>query len=248
MRDILTGKLAPKIDRRTLTLSDYVGSGLALPSACDWSPAVRHGLFESGWPLYGNDAIGDCTIAAAAHMIELWSANVGSEIVPSQADVLAGYKAVSGYDGTPETDGGCAELDVLNFWRQTGIAGTHINAFAAVDWNNADHVRAAILWFGGLYIGLVLPNSARAQLIWDDTPNDGGDWGAHAVNVVAYSPGMYDCITWGQKKRMTERFFRSRCDEAYAILYGPWVASSGVSPSGLNADQLQQDLADITDQ
>ena len=35
--------------------------------------------------------------------------------------------------GDPSTDRGAYALDVLNYWRQSGIAGHRIAAYAAVD-------------------------------------------------------------------------------------------------------------------
>ena len=43
----------------------------------------------------------------------------------------------------PDTDRGAVELDVLRYWRKTGIGGTKIDAFMALEPKNHLHVQAA---------------------------------------------------------------------------------------------------------
>jgi hypothetical protein len=214
-----------------------------------------------------NDRIGDCTCAAAGHMIQSWSANAAGaegEIVPTDDQVVAAYSAISGYDPqTGANDNGAAELDVLNFWRQTGIAGNQLTAFAAVDWTNVDQVRQAIHLFGGLYLGLNMPRSA------EDQTDSGEPWevgprlfnpivGGHAVPAVAYSPQYLTVITWGQKQLMSWDFLGRYCEEAYALVDPAWVSNRTlpwwgwlfgqpeVSPGGFNLDQLIADLTALS--
>jgi hypothetical protein len=216
--------------------------------------------------MMANDTIGDCTCAAAGHMIECWTTHLGDAFTPSNAQIIAAYSAVSGYIiGNPATDNGAAELDVLNYWRQKGIAGHKIDAYSALDLNNDLHpsrdneprnqecVKQAISLFGGAYIGLALPLSAQQQTVWDvpslwsrlrgqDAP---GSWGGHAVPVLAYDSDSLTCITWGAKKRMTWQFFAQYCDEAYAPLSRDWLNKQGKNPEGLDADSLEADLREI---
>src|ERR1700704_5522507 len=66
----MLGKLPVRTDVRTLRLARYIDSS-RLPEPPDSFDETRG--IES-WPMYGNDRIGDCTTAAAAHMIEAWTA------------------------------------------------------------------------------------------------------------------------------------------------------------------------------
>jgi hypothetical protein len=79
------GKSPPEFDSRTLLLGKYLEKGLtAPPDSMDHTAAV------SSWPMFGNDQYGDCTIAAAGHMIEEWTANTGTvEILPGRFGLTA---------------------------------------------------------------------------------------------------------------------------------------------------------------
>lgn len=173
------GKLPPRLDSRTLQLADYLllphdassGQGTALPAKRALAPAPRSVDWTAkvpSWPMFSNDTIGDCTAAAAAHMIQCWTANAGDAVTPTDAQVVAAYSATGHYlPGNPSTDQGAVELDVLNFWRQQGIAGHKIAAYVSFSPQNLEHTRQAMNIFGGIYVGLALPLSAQNQDVWD---------------------------------------------------------------------------------
>jgi hypothetical protein len=198
--------------------------------------------------MLANDRLGDCTAAAAGHLIMEWSANASTEIVPSDADIITAYSAVSGYDpATGANDDGAVELDVLNYWRKTGIANRKIWAYAACEPRNHAHVKASVYLFGGCYIGLALPLSARNQRIWsvtsgpDSRPNS---WGGHAVNVVAWDSHYLTVVTWGQLLKMTWGFWDKYCDESYAVLSQDFI-NNGVAPNAIDWTSLEADLGKI---
>ena len=123
--------------------------------------------------MFLNDELGDCTVAAAAHMIQQWTFFAEKPFIPTDQDVLKAYKAVSGYvPGLPETDNGTCLLDVLNYWRKTGIGNHKIFAYAQVDYTNAEERRLAIELFGNLYVGVQLPVAVQGANDW--TVGDGG--------------------------------------------------------------------------
>jgi hypothetical protein len=142
-------------------------------------------------------------------------------------------------------------LDVLKYWRNTGIAGHKILAFAAPEPGNKDHIRAALDLFGGLYVGLDLPISAQNQMVWSVPPygprgpGAPGSWGGHCVVLEAYDSQGLTVISWGQKKRMTWGFFMVYCDESFAVLSQDWVKPGFRSPEGFALAQLQADLQAI---
>jgi hypothetical protein len=110
------------------------------------------------------------------------------------------------------------------------------------------------------------------NLTADDEP---GSWGGHAVYLVGYETGLarvpfadfrssleeppisspssidnqqstITCITWGQLKKMTWRWFAKYCSEAYGLVAKAWLRESGISPSGFDLATLEADLKAIT--
>jgi hypothetical protein len=244
MRLVKLGKKPPRFDKRTMRLENYIAQLPPVPPVCDWLQKV------SSWPVMlnaGDGAIGDCTIAAAGHLIQEWTANAGNMIIPADADILAAYEAVSSYDpATGDNDNGAAELDVLNYWRQNGIAGHKIGAFAALQFHNLMHVKAAIYLLEGCYIGLALPQSAQHEDIWTNINDKPGSWGLHAVPVGKYDQQGLTAITWGGIQKMTWAFWQKYCDEAYALISLDMLNNQQKSPIGLNLQQLQKDLSIVT--
>jgi len=200
--------------------------------------------------MYANDRIGDCTTAAAAHMVEAWTAAATGEaaLVPEPA-VLAAFDAVKVVDPVTGEEG-AVELDVLKLWRTAGIGGHRIGAFARVARDDRDLVATGAWLFGGLYVGLQLPVSAADQDVWDwsgslDGPDAPGSWGGHAVDVVGYDEGGLTVVTWGALKRMTWAFWRRYRDEAWCVL-SPDFLAGGCSPQGFDLEALQHDLVLVT--
>lgn len=249
LSSIKLGKKPRRIDPRTRLLARYldVAALPSAPAAVDWTPK----LGPLGVML--NDSLGDCTIAAAGHLVQTWTGNADPSptVVPDSA-VLAAYEGACGYNpANPGTDQGGVELDVLNYWRATGIGGHKIAAYAQVAPADRTEVEQAIALFGGIYVGVGLPTSAQGQVggLWDitpSTPKDFDTWGGHAIPIVGYDATGLTCITWGALQRMTWAWFAAYCDEAYAAVSTDWISPSGLSPSAFNLAQLQSDIAALS--
>lgn len=240
------GKLPVRTDVRTLSLARYVDTAKLPPPppALDLADRVHE------WPMYANDTVGDCTCAAAAHMIEAWTAESRGEAVEVTVQaVLDAFDHVKQVDPVTGEEG-AVELDVLNYWRKDGIGGHAVVAFARVPVHDEQLVRAAAWLFGGLYIGLQLPLTAQHQPTWDWTgslsgPAAPGSWGGHAVDVVRYGPAGLTVVTWGELKELTWSFWQRYCDEAYCLISTDFLAG-GKTPDGLDLPALEADLALVT--
>ena len=112
-----------------------------------------------------------------------------------------------------------------------------------------EHISIACELFGGVYVGLQLPNSAQDQDVWDVADGSAaipGSWGGHAVNVISYDPCGVNLITWGARKRASWEFLGMYCDEAYALLSNLWAPRGRLAACGLDVDELERHLADVT--
>lgn len=241
------GRLAPHpVERapRVMLAPFLTGPVPPTPSVVDWLGRV------TDWPMYLNDQLGDCTCAAAGHMIEAWTAYVqGRTIEISNQDVLAAYEAVSGYrPGQPETDQGAVMQDVLTYWRKTGIGGHKILAFAQVDHTRQDEVDAALNLFGHLYVGVDFPSSAMDQFDagqpWDVVAHDGGIEGGHAVDLGYEAAGArLTAVTWGQPQQLTTRWWDKYVEECWVAISPEWLDATGHSPAGLDLQGLGEAVA-----
>jgi hypothetical protein len=125
-----------------------------------------------------------------------------------------------------------------------------IGAFVEVSLSSQIIVQDGIHLFGGLYTGFALPLSAQSQAVWD-VPAGGakgkgepGSWGGHATSLVAYDARGVTCVTWGALQRMTWPFFKTYCDEAYAIVSQQFLsATTKRTPAGFDLATLRKDLA-----
>ena len=240
------GKLPARVDLRTLRLARYVDRAAlpAPPPELDLSERVLE------WPMYGNDRIGDCTTAAAGHMIEAWTAESrGVPVEVTESAVLAAFDRVKIVDPLTGEEG-AVELDVLKYWRTAGIGRHTVGAFARLAVHDKALARTGAFLFGGLYIGVALPLTAQSQAVWDWTgslsgPALPGSWGGHAVNVVGYDEDALTVVTWGSLKRMSWAFWTRYVDEAYVVLSPDFVRRDH-APNGFDLEQLRADLALIS--
>ena len=125
------GKHPAKHDYRTLRFKTYLKAGIAAPPpSYDVLATVYQKLKTNSpaklFPMDGNDVYGDCTIAGLAHAETTYNGLVTKHKVMSKNAVEKLYFKLTG-----GVDSGLAELDVLNYWRQTKVSGDEILAFVA---------------------------------------------------------------------------------------------------------------------
>lgn len=242
------GRLHPKPESEAprLKLGNYLTDD-TLPRHIDYLYKV------TDWPMYYNDRYGDCTCAAAGHMIQAWSAfGQGNTITVDAESVLKTYEDVTGFTPTnPATDKGAYMQDVLSYWRKSGIEGHHILAFAKVDHTNQTEVVKALAGFGTLYLGINFPQSAMDQFNreapWDVVPGSPIE-GGHAINAGYYDllEEKWKVITWGREQPMTQAFFSNYVEEAWAVISPEWLSEKGLSPQGLDLYALGRDFEALT--
>jgi hypothetical protein len=244
------GKSSPVHDPRTLMLANYLDTD-ALPAA----PATyvyAKNIAPAAWGMMDNDKIGDCTCAAAGHLIMEWTDDNGTLYTPPDQDIINAYAAITGYNPvTGANDNGAAETAVLNYWRSAGISNHKIFAYAALEPKNHNHIMLSTFLFGGCYIGVELPLSAQTQKVWSVPPGGAvgkgapASWGGHAVPVIGYDSHGLTVITWGATKKMTWSFWNAYCDESYAIISTDF-AGTNKAPNGFDFAALQQNLTQVT--
>jgi hypothetical protein len=214
----------------------------------DWSRKLNVGAMGT----LLNTTLGDCTCASKGHDIQMWTAWTGVQAIIADADILAMYKAISGYNGTPASDVGATIVDALAYWLQHGIAGHQLAGYAQAEPGNLDEIRTAIWNFGNCDIGLQLPETCLSQGVWRLVSRSGagapGSAGGHDVNVIGYDDHaqLLTCITWGHLKQMSYAFYQFYCDEAWALASKEWLlASNHLTPSDVDWTTLLADLNEL---
>jgi hypothetical protein len=240
------GKKPARHDPRTLHLRAF----LRLESLPAIPPHHHQAEHVRRWPTLGNRRIHDCTCAAAGHLIHAWTSRFGPAVILPTRVVERAYSQITGYDPrTGKRDTGADVLTVLNYWRKSGFGGHHIEAFASLERHHQLHIRAAIFLFGGVYVGLGLPRSARRKKIWRVPPSGPhghgrpDSWGGHVVPIIGYDEHGLTAISWGRRQRMTWGFWQTYCDEAYAVLARDLFDGQKKAPAGLDLKGLRAALA-----
>lgn len=245
------GRNAPyaKAEKPRLVLDGYFrGSLPKAHSIVNWASHVPE------WPMFLNDEIGDCTIAAAAHAVQAWTTYASTEQALTDQEVLTAYEAVSGYNPvTGANDNGAVEQDVLAYWRKTGIGGHKIAAFGQLEnLDNLTMAKQATDIFGTLYIGLNVPDTAMDQfnegLAWTVVPGAQIE-GGHAVPVQYWGTdenAEIGVVTWARLQKMTTAFWREYVEEAWVIITPDWLEANGDTVEGFDLAQLEADFKALT--
>lgn len=235
----ISPEVLPKDDPGILHFGAYTKPHLRPPPVrADWSK-------NQNYPICLNDQIGDCAIAAAVHQIQSWSANTGSAVLVNDATTLQVYEAVSGYDPrNAATDQGCVLKDVYAYWKDVGIGGNNISAAVSVDPSQQDRIKWAVTIFGGVCLGINLPQSAI------DQSDIGKPWtvvprskiaGGHAVECYGYDRDGLLGTSWGEYVRITWPFVAEYTEEAWCFIDPYWFDATGINPVGLNFASLMTD-------
>jgi hypothetical protein len=239
------GKAAAVKDPRNLKLATLLKVAPKPPVAFDFD--LKHPGIPT--PMFANDQFGDCVIAGRAHQtLRFEKIEQGSDLMIKDADVIKEYLKETG-----GADTGLEVLDSIKLWRKSGWkVGRHIykiNAFAQVDWKNADEVRRAIFANIGIGLGVQLPTAAKAQMqtgqAWDITSGAGGkagSWGGHFVYLPAYNKIGPVCVTWGRKQQMTWAWMKKYADEAYAV----FDAQNSFKKALIDGAKIQSFLATLS--
>lgn len=245
------GRLAKKLDLRTIDVCNYTSNSFKAPDSANWTrELVEKSVSIGGLGMMGNDVHGDCTIAALGHAVMTWTANNGSIVKPSDADVLALYAAVDTSAGTGPNDGRVMDT-VVKYVRSNGLFGESISFYGRTRFS-VPYLKEAIYLGGGLYVGVDLPLSVNNQFA------NGDDWvvttgyksrkgslGSHAIWICGYDEQRAHIVTWGQVCFVSWPWLLKYIDETFVIISDAWTPN-GIAPSHLDTDAINDDLAVIT--
>lgn len=246
----VTLKLGKKPARKgavLFKLANYINKA-ALPV-----PPLHFGhekaIKANAWAMLGNDQVGDCVLAGAAHETMLWNLEAGTKVAFNDKAVLSDYTAVTGYDpADPNTDQGTDMQAAASYRRKTGVVDSKgkrhkIEAYLAITPGDLQEHLIALYLFGAVGIGLQFPAGAMTQFNagkpWS-TKDAGGIDGGHYVPLVAKREYL-EVVTWGKIQRMTHAFFAKYNDESVAYV-SLEALTNNKSPEGFDSAALLADL------
>lgn len=254
------GRVKPDPARRKLVLERYLDPRRPLSQAglppvpltadVDWASTVP------SWPMYLNDTLGDCTIAAIGHMYGAWTWYARSaEGLFADSQVQAVYSRVGGYvPGDPSTDQGCVMQDVLAdqvAHGMTDAAGAvHKAAAYAALGNPADEdlLGQVLDVFGTVYVGINVQQQMETEFA-DGKPwtwkKGGQEIGGHAICLqrrTGSGDAPLEYVTWGALQSATTGFQAGAAEEAWAVVTDDWLKANGTTIEGMDLQQLLADM------
>lgn len=200
--------------------------------------------------MLGNDSQGDCEAVTIVKSLAVAAAERpgGTSLSPTAAETLAFYHAQSG-----PADNGMVMVEAMDWARDKGVrigsALHYIDGYALVDNTNPALVNACAFLFGGLHVGIELPNAwyqhADDTDVWDMTSTR--VVGGHAVPATGFDASQIRLATWGKEPHITRAAFHSQryVDECYAVLNKDWWTADGLDTNGVNVSALRAALEAI---
>jgi hypothetical protein len=227
-------------NRYALALSNYgSASKIAFPPVCAYERPIDYQML-------GNDSLGLCFEAGIWHQRMTWKAvaNAGSPLLATTDLVVADYSAITGYDpSNPATDQGTDPNEGFAFYKANKV----LAGYAALDLNNIDQLKGAIYTFGGMGLGIVVPQSMVDQInqgidpTWEFLPNDKPTNQGHYIYVSGYGRNGVAIVSWGKVYHARWDFVSRWADQAEALIGLEWLKQSGRAPSGLDLAGLLAD-------
>jgi len=228
------GKQPPRLDARTLRFSRYRTPLLPPPPETDDNYSR-----VPVWGMLSNATYGDCVLAGSAHHILAWTTYAQSPRCPSEREVVDLYLRLS------PRDGGLVILDTLNHWRRDGLWGDFIDSYVALDPGSESQAKQAIHLFGGIKVGLALPD-VNTFGPWERVTGPPNPYNGHDVALVGYDVTGFWAVSWGELMHLSWEWYSRYADEAYAVLSPDWLTVEGVSIDGFDLATLRADLALVT--
>jgi len=254
-----TGLHKPKNAPALLAARILSTAAFVIPSSDDNFAGATFGL-------YGNDKFGVCGPTSLANFVRLVSKRLtGVQVTPSQQDVFALYR-LSGNpnfnpnlpEGDPrQEDGGVDMQTMLEATMVHGIGdGTGGTlkpvAFAKLNINSDEELRAANAIFGGVLWGARLDTAQQAQT--NATPpkwtyKASPVWGGHAILNGKYEPegaGVdAEVISWEKDVETTDSFREHQLEQAWVVIF-PWHLEHPAFLAGVNLAVLAAEYKALT--
>lgn len=255
------GRRAPKC-AAALDLGPLLtGKIPAHPAAADYL-AGRAG----GWDMLGNDVAGDCNAVTWANTRRLVTGTLATENYPTQDQVWEFYKTQNpDFDPGSDQDGnGPGSSADQGMEIQTGLEYLHAHggpdgvkavAFARVNPQSPDQVKAAIAIFGSVWTGITVLAINETEFSenrpWNYSARS-QQAGGHAIVTGGYGAagkgalgGDEKFITWAAETSFTDAFWKHLTEECWVVLWPEHLGTKAFE-QGIDRAQLAADYRALT--
>ena len=243
--DLRLGRRPPKNAPALRLASFLTGVIPAHPDGADYLGRLGN------WQMLGNDRYGDCVAVTWANTRRLVTATLAEESYPTLAQVMALYRT----QNPNGQDNGMSVQTCLEYLIHAGGPdGVKAIGFAAVDYTNAEEVKAAIAIFGSVWTGINVQAANQKQFAQHQpwgynpaAPNIGG----HSVITGGYGVGTgvlggdERFITWAEETSFTDAFWGHQVEEAWVVVW-PEMLTNPAFLVGVNLEQFAADYTAIT--
>lgn len=219
-------------------------------------PAGRFGRYTmvkgGRWGMLGNDQVGNCVWAGAAHEDMIFTAMGGSPVLYQTKDVISDYSACTGYDPKdPNTDEGTDMRKAASYRRKTGLLAADgsrqmVDGYLALKVGNIEQIEVSTSLFGACGLGVQLPSSAMDQFDsqepWHRTSGRQHNEGGHYISHVGRN-SLSDqlVVTWGRLHAATDDWLATYMDEGVAYLdFSVLDKVKRISPDGFDEEKLRE--------
>ncbi len=192
----------------------------------------------------GGHPVGDCAFVGTVNIDVVDAVETGEKVVlPDANTVVSQYLR---YDQGQDEGANLTEL--LAYWHTTGLWGSKITGYGAVNFRDLESTWTYCNAFGALYIGIAVPAAMETQvangqsLDLTGTPADTEILGGHCVVVISRHEGGGEIVTWGQRVPFTDRWLQTYMEEAHVVITQAQIDRNG-DGYGIAVPQLQASLA-----
>ena len=233
------------------------------PHARDFpAPLAARDLTDgaSGWSALGNNDVGDCVLACAAHLVQLAAWHATKTWIPVlDQEVVNAYYALTGWNPTSTVkDPGMFVNVGFDYAMRTGFSGHKLGGYYRSIYAPGDlrygldvhsmkraGIERLLSGFGGAAVAIDLPVNAHNKPLgpWVEADVAGGSAGGHCIPIVAYDPAWLYCVTWGRIVKMDWAFLTATSREFYFAYAEDWMTPSGSADLHYSRAEMADTLA-----
>jgi hypothetical protein len=205
-----------------------------------------------GFPMAGNDKLGDCTIAGWVHLCQLAYAAVGETYTyPGDEAVAAAYWKLVGHGPQYADDPGpgLQMTQVLSAASQgAGLLGVKAVAWGSVNIHSKAALRNALYNFGALYLAGDIPADAETQfpgwwhLVTGSHPAVGGHCFTASGNELKDLLTGLDSETWGAENGFTWNWWARYGVSAFVVVPECFVTAGHGPLDSIDVAALEDDV------